>query len=152
VTARIADPLTLLEGATPGPWFVPHGTRAVRDSGGRTVAECWGASVGAGWPPGATKANARLIAAAPDLARDLAEARAANEALRKHQEKFPGLCSDIAALRAQVAELAGALSELQEALELFEVSPGRDLEPYKARAILEDAENRCAAALAKVAS
>jgi len=100
-----------------------------------------------------TKPQTARLMAAPDLARDLAEARAELGVYRAVVEATDrrDALDDALALRAQVAELAGALSELQEALELFEVSPGRDLEPYKARAILEDAENRCAAALAKVA-
>ena len=64
----------LLDGATPGPWRAVMGSRHVVDvfAGDRDVVSVYGSGVGFEY----RDANARLIAAAPDLARALLDARA----------------------------------------------------------------------------
>jgi hypothetical protein len=61
VTAPSLDSRKLLEGTTPGKWSVPIEKPKYVESPSGWVAECF------------SEADARLIAAAPDLARRLAE-------------------------------------------------------------------------------
>ena len=64
------DPRELLKGTTPGPWSIfPDERTAIVSQQGRQVASVIGYKR-------ETDADARLIAAAPDLARRLAEAEA----------------------------------------------------------------------------
>ena len=107
MTARIADPLALLAGTTPGPWETSSNAEGQFDVCGpdagdmiADLAEC----------PENAGPNAHLMAAAPCMARDLAEARAERDTLREEtamqRERIDGLC-------AQVAELAGALGAIR---------------------------------------
>ena len=83
---------------TPGPWKIgtppPNGEQTVGTDQGLMVAV---ATTGAGVQ---TKANARLIAAAPDLLRFLVEARTTLEAW-KDVAPAVSLCSDIDAAIAK---------------------------------------------------
>ncbi len=75
---------------TPGPWEL-RGSRLVTDSQGVLIAE----NIGANYP-GTPEANARLIAAAPDL---LAACKRMSEALRnaphETQNAYQGILTDI---------------------------------------------------------
>lgn len=63
------DPKKLLEGTTPGPWVRRPSHYSVESKKGRLVASAWGPT------ETAAKANARLIAAAPELAAELLRLR-----------------------------------------------------------------------------
>ena len=77
----MSDPTELLKGTTPGPWHAVERIRPHR----RTT---WWVNIGGKYlaemvpETGLVELDARLIAAAPELARELAGARAEIEALR----------------------------------------------------------------------
>lgn len=109
-----ADLEKLLAEATPGPWHVDprqtrqHGDETLydpprivwpEDEASGSICKC---HLRGGGEPDAAKANARLIALAPDLARQVIALTAENAALRAKAEKLAGeLDSMCCALHAE---------------------------------------------------
>ena len=130
-----AEVKALLDGATPGPWrlrkayldddaleIVPRKVRGKASPEVGSWAEL--ATVQIEYTDSTPKANARLIAAAPDLARALLDARAENARLRADAEAANGVWQANLRLQAELAasEAARKLAEerLREAKLAFE--------------------------------
>ena len=96
----------LLDGATPGAWAVNPKAATNVEAGRRGVAACGGYfdNTSDGAYAVENEANAHLIAAAPDLARALLDARA------ELAEGAEAAEAELATLRAQVERLTGALT------------------------------------------
>jgi hypothetical protein len=116
--AEDTDPRELLEGTTPGPWSfrvwaIDGRTVILTENGLTTIARC-------------ERENARLIAAAPDLARRLAE----REERLKQEERFKF------AANKRAEKLATLLREFMEAHEWYTslAEPGSPLDKLTKRA------------------